>query len=230
MGDHTYTNPNEANTANAKNAGLNATNYAMQGMGQAGGQINQLTRQGIGAATGWNPNSGFQSFQGMAPTLQNLVLGSQNGLQGVLDQNAANQARLGVQAAGRNFSAQGGLHSGAAAAAMGEAAANPFAQVQGQLGGQLVNLTGGLWNQGLGQAYQANQFGQGNLQSALSNAAGLYGNLYGTNAGLYSSGLQSLTSLGQPDYVQNPNWWDYTMQGIGAVTSGIGAVTEAKKK
>jgi len=230
MGDHTYTNANQAQTDLANASVGNASNLAAGNMGQLQGQVTQAANQGINAAQNYNPNAGMNSFLQYAPTLQNMVMGAQSPLQQGLNAQAMQESAQAMRNTGNQFSNTGSLHSGAAQAAIAQAGAQPFANVQNQLGSQLVNQTGALWGQAMPAMMSANQYGAGLQQNALGNALGAYGSMYGQNTGLYGQAMGAQAQLGAPDQTQNPNWWDYTMQGIGAATSVASAIAGVPSK
>lgn len=110
-------------------------------------------------AIGYNPNASQENFFGNADRYSQLVSGSQSALNQNLNQIAAQQARLGGEAA--LGSMPGMRNSGAAMAAYGQAYAQPFAQAQAQMQQNQLNLTGNLWGQAQQNAVSENQYGAG---------------------------------------------------------------------
>jgi len=132
----------------------------------------------------------------------NPVLGQVAGLSGPLQQTLSGlanyQANNALNSVASNFANQGGLGSGAAAQAFGQAIANPFAQAQAQLQqgqlqagssalGNLMNISSSAYNTGLNQA--------GNY---MEHASGLVAPTYYTNPAYTASqqGKQTGTALG----------------------------------
>lgn len=116
------------------------------------------------------------------------VLGDMAGLSGPLAETLSSTARYfgenAMNAVGSQFANQGGLNSGAAAQAFGQAMANPFAQAQAQL--------------------QQAQLGAG--AQGLSQLMGLSGAAYGQGLGAASDLSSQLAGLVAPQYMTNPNW------------------------
>lgn len=183
--------------------------------GQFQGAVDQAGRlQGVGRGMmNQDPQAFMNQFQQAAPGMSNLAFGATSPLQQGLNAQAADQARRGAEMAGQEFANNGALGSGAAARAMGTAMAQPFADVQNQLGQQQVQLTGNLWNQGLGQ------FG-GLQQQQESLGAQLMGQGLQTQGQLAAQMGGSVAP--QYEYAKGP--WDYTKEGIGAAGSIAGAV------
>ena len=157
-----------------------------------------------------DPNAYMQQFLGQSGALSSLVSGAQSPLQQSLNARAAEQARLGGES---SLASMPGLrNSGAGMAAFGNAYAQPFADVQNQLGQQQLNLTGNLWSQAMG----ANAQQYSNLQN-------IYGNL-----------VQGTGSMYQPTYEYQKGFGDYAMDLAGLAINGYSAFANpaaaAKKK
>ena len=155
------------------------------------GQMTQFGQAGMLGAL--NPNAAYNAFQGQQGGLMNMAAGAYAPLTQQLNALAARQAEEGMQNAATQFNAMGAGRSGAANRAMGEAAANPFAQVAAQQQQNQLNLGGDLWRQGFGQ------------QSQLQNlAAQLYGGLYGQGAQGFGNMAAQTGGVITPDYEYRP--------------------------
>lgn len=191
--DYQVVDPTGAGAA-ARLANQNLAQYGMEGLNSV-----------------MDPNAAMNAFLGQAPGLANLAMGPTSQLTEQLNAIAANQAREGIQTMGTEFAGMGAYNSGASAAAMAEAAMNPFAQVAAQQQQNQLNLTGNLWDRALGGAY-----GYQNMA----------GNLFG---GLAGQGIQGQTNLAMnmsgmmaPQYQYKPGMMDYGMQLGGMALGGLG--------
>jgi hypothetical protein len=134
------------------------------------------------------------------------ILGQIAGLSGPLQQTLSGlanyQANNAANAVGSNFANQGGLGSGAAAQAFGQAIANPFAQAQAQL--------------------QSGQLQAGG--SALQSLMGLSGQSYGQALGAGSNLMEQTSALVAPTYMTNPAYTadQQKQQGKNGTLGGIG--------
>ena len=182
-----------------------------------------------GYATG---ASGLDAFMAYSPQMQEIAFGQTSQMQDSLNQQAADQARLATQTAGAQFANMGAERSGAAYAAMGEAAARPFADVQNQLGMQAQQYNAQLQSQLLGQttesarlgtnqALQESQFGRSmssqqqqfdmNYQLALAQQNQ---QLLGMEQQNQQNAFNAIQGLGQPTYVQGQSGMDMINTGV----------------
>lgn len=199
----------------------NEANFMKQGMGQFANQVGNVGAQNVQG--NYDPNAFMNQFNANQGGLVNAVQGANSPLQQSLNAIAQRQAAEGVNAQAQNFGNMGALNSGAAMAAMGEAASSPFAQAQAQLQQNQLQGSLGLMNNAMGQYGQAQQFGadlglrgqmanqQAGLQAGMANQqanlglANLYGGLYGQNmAGMGQLGSQSGTIVA-PHYQYEPS-------------------------
>lgn len=135
-----------------------------------------------------DPDAYFRQFMAQQGGLANIAQGASSQLGQSLNQNAAEAARLGGEAALAAMPGQ--RFSGAAQSAFGQAYAQPFAEAAAQRNAAQLGLAGNLWNQAMGQ--------NANLQSG---AQQLYGQLAGQTGMVY-----------QPTYQYQPGVWDRLMQ------------------
>ena len=213
----------------------------LEGPSQYEPAINAALQGAYGQAGSFRPGAGAEQFMNYAPAFQQIAMGNFSPLTQGLNQQAANQANTGIRNAATRFSGQGALHSGAAQAAMGEAAMRPFADVQNQLGMAQAGLAGNLMNTSLPQFFGGEQFrtqagmeaanmdlgarmnlaqmGQSaqaaNQQAALQRSA-MLGDLTNMYGGLYGQGAGMMMGFGDPTYTYRPGVGDYIMQGLGA--------------
>lgn len=205
----------------------NILNSAQSGMR---GQMNNLSNYASAANTigsSYDPTRAYSTFMGQAPAFERLAFGAYSPLQSRLNQQATYQSGVGAQAAAAQLGATGNLNSGAAARAIGQAQALPFAQVQSQLGQQQIAGAMGLMNNSLGQNYGASQFAtQAGLQGALG-AGGLAGQAANTYGMLLGQGTDMQARLGIPlmTYQQSP--WEQFMGGLGNIASLGGTIAGA---
>ena len=164
-----------------------------------------------GMVNALNPDNAYNAFMGQAGGLANLAQGPGSQLTQQLNSIAGRQAREGISNAGTQFAGQGAFHSGASARAMGEAAANPFADVAAMQQARQADLTGQLWGQSFG--------GQQQLQNTSAN---LYGGIYGQ--GMQGAGgmASQMGGLVAPQYEYQKGGMDHFM---GALNTGLGAAT-----
>ena len=119
-------------------------------------------------------------------TILNDLSGSTSALEQTLNQTANYEANKAVNNTGSNFANQGALGSGAAAAAFGQAEAQPFAQAQESL-----------------QSLQS-QEGSSALTSLMNNSTSAYDSSLNAASNLMenSSGLVAPTTMTNPQYTQ----------------------------
>ncbi len=194
------------NMQNAYNQLGNEYNFNKQQMGQYAGQVGDIQ-------SSYDPNSYMNAFLGSVGGLSNAVSGQNSQLQQSLNALASKQAAEGVNAQAQNFANMGALNSGAAMASMGEAMANPYAQVQAQLQQNQLQGTLGLMNNAMGNyasGYQAQ--GQQNLaaqqanQNANLNLANMYGQQYGNALNQYGNMGSQFGTIAAPTYQSTPGW------------------------
>jgi hypothetical protein len=164
----------------------------------------------------------------------------------MLNAQAADQARLATQNTGQQFANQGAFNSGAAAAAMAEAGARPFAQVQNQLGMQQAQLGGQLQQQLLGTTAQnarqraglGVQAGQLDVQRMLANRdAANQMSRFNTQLGyqqaldqarlaaqMQQQAFNASQSYGNPQFQQQPSLLDEIGQTAGVVGDIAGTI------
>jgi hypothetical protein len=207
--------------------GENEMNFARRQMfgtpggggGYAGGVIGAGAQQ-MDIAQSRDPNAAYRQFMSQSPGLQAMAMGNYSPLTQMLNAQAADQSQQSIRNTASQFADRGALNSGAAAAAMAEAGARPFSQVQAQLGQQQAGLAGQLMQQGFGQASQESMQDIQNrlraaqaLQQGYGQALGQAGNVYGTGAQMQQAGLSALgqsagqmSQMGQPErvYQQSP--------------------------
>jgi len=179
---------------------------SFQGAMDQYGQMASLGKSNMGAYL--DPDMAYNAFMGQSEGLANLAQGAASPLTQKLNSLATQEANLGIANAGTQFAGQGALHSGAAAKAMGTAAATPFAKVAADVSSQQLNLTNNLWNTAFS--------GQQNLQSL---GASLYGNLYTQGVGGQASLAQNASGIVAPQYEYKKGFGDYLG---GAVNTAIG--------
>lgn len=168
---------------------------------QANFAQNQLAQFGP-QAMAYDPSSAYNMFMGQAPAYQNLVSGALSGLDQQLGDRTRRYTEQATQDVADQFSGLGALYSSAARDTASQRAQQAAADASAQLGAQQINLTGNLWNQALGQNYQAAQFNPS-----------MAGQLYGQNLGLMGQTGGQMAQFGQPVYGQNqrayrPGTWD----------------------
>jgi hypothetical protein len=183
--------------------GVDMQNTAQSGLGalQAGYGGASAGLNGLGAASAGSLQGLSNNFLSQNPAdVANYVSGISGPLKQSLSQAAQYQANNALNTVGSNFANQGALGSGAAAQAMGEAIANPFAQAAASLQGSqlgaassamsnLINSQGGVTQSLLG--------GTSQLGSSLLGAqSGLGSSLLSGTSGLNSSLLGSLGNVG----------------------------------
>lgn len=170
------------------------------------GQMASFGKSNIGAYL--DSNKAYNAFMGQSEGLANLAQGVTSPLTQQLNALATQEANLGIANAGTQFAGQGALHSGAAAKAMGTAAAMPFAKVAADVSSKQLDLTSNLWNTAFS--------GQQNLQSL---GASLYGNLYTQGVGGQAALAQNASGIVAPQYEYKKGFGDYLG---GAVNTAIG--------
>lgn len=148
---------------------------SMQGFGQQ-----QLSER-------MDPEAFMNRFQADAQGAANVAFGHGSPVQQQLNALAARQSQQGLDMASNEMAGMGALHSGAASRAMGEAMANPFAQVQAQMGQQQLGMFGDFMNQAAGRQ---------NLEAQLASQ------LWGQGAGLMGQLGQSASALEAPVYTE----------------------------
>lgn len=142
----------------------------------------------------YNVGAGMGDFVGNSGVLQQIAMGNYSPLTQGLNEQARRQAVSGMNTAASQFSSKGALNSGAARAALAEAAMTPFANVQNLLGMKKADLSGGLMNQNIGLSYNDRQFGnQSGFRAAELGLQGvdrlLAGNQLGLQAGISNQGM-----------------------------------------
>jgi len=157
-----------------------------------------------------DPSAAYNMFMGQAPGLANLAMGPGSQLTQQLNGIAARQANEGIANAGTQFANTDMFNSGAAQNAMGQAAAQPYADVAAQLGQNQLGLTGQLWNNNLNNLY--GQQGQ---------AANLFGNLYGQGMSNYGNMASQTGGMMAPQYQYQSGPGDMFMQGAGLGLQGL---------
>lgn len=200
------------------NGGANANPIQLQ-------DIQNFLAQGTQpVASTFDPAAGFNQFLNQSGGLQQAAMGQYSPLLQGLNAMAADQARQSIANTASQFSGGGALHSGAAAAAMAEAGARPFAEVQNNLGMNMANASAALQQMGLQGALQGNQFGaglnaqigQGN-QNAYLNSANTLASMYGANLGLEGQALAGLAGYGDPMMEYQPGIWGNIGSGLSAI-------------
>jgi hypothetical protein len=224
---------------------------AMLGNNGQGGLVGALNAAG----QGYDPNAGFDAFYQQQPQLQQLAenmtnraLTQQGDTARSLAQRTAQQALAGVSG---DLASAGLLGSGAANAAMLEAALTPTLNTENQLAATRAGYLGGLNQMLAGQGMQQAQAAYNQQQDQIirsilgqmqgvESGAGMLGNQIGAlgSAGQGYAGLgqlygsQNASLLGnlaqlnqaeywQPQYQKNRDWVDYL--GLGAqLLGGIG--------
>lgn len=176
-----------------------------------------------------DPEAFVNQFLNNSGSLSNAVTGVGSQLQQTLNSMAEKSSKDALQAQGSQFGNKGALNSSAAAAAMGRAAAEPFAQTLAQTQQNQLGLTGNLWNQAMGGLQQGNiAAGQqaGNMAGLFANQAA---NAQNNLARL--APMQMTISQPQLEYQQTPweSFWGNANTAIqpvaGAVGTGVGAAT-----
>lgn len=165
----------------AMNKFTDMANYGMQGMENF-----------------MDPNMAYNNFMNRAPGMVDFAFGATSPLTEQLNTLAETQASRGIANAGTQFAGQGALHSGAAARAMGEAAANPFAQVAADQSKMSLGLAGNLLGQDLANAQNFQNMG-----------ANLYGNIYNTGMSNYGQMAQGMGGMMAPQYQYKKGFGDY---------------------
>lgn len=185
--DYGFTDYN-GNMQGAYDRFMNEANFNQAQMGQYAGQVGNVQ-------SNYDPNAYMNQFLNSTGGLANAVSGQNSQLQQSLNAIASRQAAEGVNAQAQNFAGMGALNSGAAMAAMGDAMAQPFAQVQSQLQQNQLQGTLGLYNNAMGNYAQGNQFGaQNQLQAGMANQNANLG-LAGMYAGNYQNNMGQLGGL-----------------------------------
>jgi len=170
------------------------------------GQMGQYGTAAIQAAASYNPNSYMNAFLNSTGGLSNAVSGQNSQLQQSLNALARKQAAEGVNAQAQNFSNMGALNSGAAMASMGEAMANPYAQVQAQLQQNQLQGTLGLYNNAMNN-YASGFQNQAQLNTnANLNLANMYGGQYAGALNQYGNLGSGFGTIVAPTYQQNKGW------------------------
>jgi len=171
---------------------------------QYSGQFNQ-----------WDPQGGLNAFLGMAPQLQGLVSGATSDLENAMRGRTSQTIRSGIDTAGSELAGMGARDSSAfmeAAAGIGANASRDAAIAMNQ--GQM-DLTGQLWNQGLGQAYGSNNLMGQLLSSLLGNTMAGQSSLYGTIGGF------GAPVYGAPQYEYQPGFFEKYLPTILSVATGV---------
>lgn len=164
----TFSSIADPNSQWAQAAGMDIGNYARNQFFGPGGMQQQIYDMTM------NPTSQFYAGQ------QAL---------------AQRGAEEGIQQAGNAMAGLGGLYSGAMLDSGNRAAQDAFLQATNNTNQMSANMLNNLWNQGLGQSF---------------NAGGQMANI---GAGIYGQGLVSMGEMGNPIYEYNPTMWDRIMQG-----------------
>lgn len=202
----------------------NEMNFNRNRMGKYAGQVGNVQ-------SSFNPQSYMNQFLGSTEGLANAVSGPNSQLQQSLNAIASRQAAEGVNAQAQNFAGMGALNSGAAMAAMGDAMANPYAQVQAQLQQNQLQGTLGLMGNAMNNYAQGNQFGAQNaLQAGMANQnanmglAQLYGQGYGNAMNQFGNLGNQFGTIVAPTYQQKNGWGQDLLGAAGDVASiaGVG--------
>jgi hypothetical protein len=224
--DYSFADPTGQYQTALNRFGGSANDYSNQMMGRMAnyGNVAAYGRTGMEAAA--DPNAAYNAFLGQAPGLTNMAMGPNAALTQNLNAIAARQAEEGMQGVATQFNNAGAGRSGAAQAAMGEAYAQPFADVAAQQQQNALNLTGNLWQQQLG-----------NLGSLQGQTLGTYGNIYqqgnalqqadaqmlaelaGLNTQMYGNMASQMGGMVAPQYQYNPTGWERFMGGMNDLTS-----------
>ena len=145
-----------------------------------------------------DPNMAYNSFMSRAPGTLDFAAGATSPLTEMLNSLAAKEANAGIANAGTQFAGQGALHSGAAARAMGEASANPFAKVASDQQAMQIGLAGNLMGQDLAGAY-----------GFQNNAMNTYGNIYNSGMQGYGNMAAGQGGMVAPQYQYKKGFGDY---------------------
>lgn len=173
------------------------------------GGMAQFGREGMVGAL--DPNAAFDAFLGQSGGLANMAQGATAPLTQQLFGLAEDASQRGMETAAHQFNMQGAGRSGAEQAALGEAAARPFAQTAADIAGQQLGLTGNLWGQALSGA-----------QGLQRTGAGLYGNVYGQGMQGMGQMAGQMGGMMAPQYEYEPTGWEKFSKGAGDVM-GMGA-------
>ena len=130
----------------------------------------QNSLYGTGGAVSGGP---MGTYNANANGVMNQVAGLSGPLQQTLSNTAAYQANNALNTVGSNFANQGALGSGAAAQAMGQAIANPFAQAQAQLQQGQLQAGSGALNNLMGISSSTYNTGMNNASNLMEHASGL---------------------------------------------------------
>ena len=189
--------------------------------GQLGGLASSGMTQNVnGQFAGFQDGAtGLDAFMAYSPQIQQLAFGQFSPMQEALNQQAADQARMATQVVGQQYAGLGAGRSGAAAAAIAEAAARPFAQVQNQLGMQQAGFGAQMQQQLLDLTNQQRQFDM-NYQLALAQGQQ---NLLGMELQRQQAAFNALQGLGTPTYIEQPGFLDRVNQVAGTV-SNVGSM------
>jgi hypothetical protein len=179
------------------------------------GNMAQYGQRGMEASL--DPDAAFKQFLEQSGALTNLAMGPNAQLTQHLNAITSKQADAGMQNAMTQFQGMGAGRSGAANRAMGEAAANPFADVAAQQQQNQLNLTGNLWGQAFGGA-----------QGLQNTAANLYGGIYDQGMSGMGNMAAQMGGLVAPQYEYQPSNWERFTSGLGQATGfGLKAATVA---
>ena len=165
----------------------------------------QNSLYGTGGAVSGGP---MGTYNANANGVMNQVAGLSGPLQQTLSNTAAYQAQNALNTVGSNFANQGALGSGAAAQAMGQAIANPFAQAQAQLQQGQLQAGSGALNNLMGISSSTYNTGMNNASNLMEHASGLVAPQNYTNPQYTSQqqgkgaasglGTAALTAIGGP--------------------------------
>ena len=241
--DQSKAGTDAANTAISQGYGNAKNNQALVGqyLGQASGvanqplnaiqgdigtnTMNQYLSQYLPSST-YNQQQGLQSYLGSANPIAGTIMGNTSALQQGLNQQAQYQSGLAGQNINTAYAQRGALGSGAAANAAAIGMAQPFADVQNQIGQSQVNQVGSLLNNSLGQQYGNSQYGAGyglnyGNMGLSAGSQGLNANLSGQQSNLQAQ-LQQM-GLAQQPYLQGMgNQTNMYGSNIGYAGQGLG--------
>lgn len=207
------------NMQNAYNTMGNAYNSYNSQLGNYASNVGSVQ-------SSYNPTSYMNSFLNSTSGLSNAVSGENSALQQSLNALAKKQATADVNTQAQNFAGMGALNSGAAAAAMGEASSNPYAQAQATLQQNQLQGTLGLYNNAMNnyaQGYQTqgaqNLQAQQANQNANLNTMNMYGNLANSalqNYGALGSGFGTIVA---PTYASQGGWGANLLSAAGSAAN-----------
>ncbi|NJL70588.1 MAG: hypothetical protein HC888_02690 [Candidatus Competibacteraceae bacterium] len=184
------------------------------------GQMTSSGDRSLSAAEGYDPNAYMNQFMNQSNSLNELVNGATSPMLAQLNALAADQARLGGESA--LAAMPGAANSGAGMAAFAEAQARPFAEVNAEMARRRMDMVGDLWNQSMG----LNARGQYDDAALASDAANNNANRFANLASLGLQGSQNMSSdtgaMTTPQYVTDPGFMDYLMQGGGILAQLLG--------